>query len=102
MIVVETFKLRETNVYSHLISMGNELLRFTASNITTDTDSTTVQNIKNILTQLQIRFANSLSSFCKMEQIPLTGSYNNLVASSLKVITGDCYVRLYKRCMNNK
>ena len=89
MIVVETFKLRETNVYSHLISMGNELLRFTASNITTDTDQTTVQNIKNILTQLQIRFTNSLSRFCKLEQIPLTGSYNNLVASSLKVITGD-------------
>ena len=89
MIVVETFKLRETNVYSHFISMGYELLKFTASNITTNTDQTTVQNIKNILTQLQIRFTNSLSGFCKLEQIPLTGSYNNLVASSLKVITGD-------------
>ena len=95
MLVVETFKLRQTNVYSHLISMGNELLRFTASNITRDTDMTTVQNIKNILNQLQIRLTNSLSGFCKLDQIPLTGSYNNLVASSLKVITGDLYVKWY-------
>ena len=88
-IVVETFKLRETNVFSHLISMGHELLKYTASNITTSTDQTTVQNIKNILTELQIRFTNSLSGFCKLDQIPLTGSYDNLVALSLKVITGN-------------
>ena len=89
MIVVETFKLRETKVYSHFISMGHELLKYTASNITSSTDQTTVQNIKNILTELQIRFTNSLSGFCKLDQIPLSGSYDNLVASSLKVITGN-------------
>ena len=93
MIVVETFKLRQTNVYSHLIAMGNELLRFTASNITRDADQTTVQNIRNILDQLQIRLSSTLSGYCTPDQIPLTGRYNNLVASSLKVITGDFLVK---------
>ena len=93
MIVVETFKLRQTNVYGHLIAMGNELLRFTASNITRDADLTTVQNIRNILDQLQIRLSSTLSGYCIPDQIPLTGRYNNLVASSLKVITGDLYVK---------
>ena len=93
MIVVETFKLRQTNVYGHLIAMGNELLRFTASNITRDADQTTVQNIRNILDQLQIRLSSTLSGYCIPDQIPLTGRYNNLVASSLKVITGDLYVK---------
>ena len=94
MIVVETFKLRQTNVYSHLIAMGNELLRFTASNITRDADQTTVQNIRNILDLLQIRLSTTLSGYCKPDQIPLKGGYSNLVASSLKVITGDCMLRI--------
>ena len=89
MIVVQTFKLGQTNVYSHLIAMGNELLKYTAANITRDVDQTTVQNIRNILDQLQIRLSSTLSGYCTPDQIPLAGRYNNLVASSLKVITGD-------------
>ena len=93
MIVVQTFKLQQTNVYSHLIAMGEELLKFTASNITRDADLTTVMNIRNILDQLQMRLVSTLSGYCTPDQIPLKGRYNNLVASSLKVITGDLCVK---------
>ena len=92
MFVIETFKLYQTNVYSHLIAMGNELLKFTSANVTRDADMTTVQNIRNILDILQIRLSNTLSGYCIPEQIPLKGGYSNLVAASLKVVTGDCFV----------
>ena len=94
MIVVESFKMKETKVFSHFISMGHELLKYTAANITSSTDQTTVENIKNILTELQIKFTNSVSGFCKLDHIPLSGNYDNLVASSLKVITGKLLMYL--------
>ena len=94
MFVIETFKLYQTNVYSHLIAMGNELLKFTSANITRDADLTTAQNIRNILDLLQIRLITTLSGYCKPDQIPLKGGYSNLVASSLKVVTGDCMLRI--------
>ena len=72
--------------------MGNELLKFTSANVTRDADMTTVQNIRNILDILQIRLSTTLSGYCKPEQIPLKGGYSNLVAASLKVVTGDCFV----------
>ena len=89
MYVIQTFKLYQTNVYGHLIAMGNELLKFTSANVTRDVDMTTVQNIRNILDILQIRLSNTLSGYCKPEQIPLKGGFSSLVDASLKVVTGD-------------
>ena len=90
MIVMESFKMKETKVFNHLISMGFELLKYTAANITSTTDQTTVENIKNILKEMQIKFTNTVSGYCNLDHIPCipSGSYDNLVSSSLKVVTG--------------
>ena len=90
MVIIQSFKLKETKAFNHLIEMGLEVLQYTGMNIISTTDRTTVENIKNILRALQIKFTNTIGGFCTLDHIPRIplGNYENLVSSSLKVVTG--------------
>ena len=90
MVIIQSFKLKETKAFNHLIEMGLEVLQYTGMNITSTTDRTTMENIKNILRALQIKFTNAIGGFCTLDHIPRIpfGNYENLVSSSLKVVTG--------------
>ena len=90
MVIIQSFKLKKTKAFNHLIEMGLEVLQYTGMNITSATDRTTVKNIKNILRALQIKFTNTIGGFCTLDHIPRIplGNYENLVSSSLKVVTG--------------
>ena len=104
MVVIQSFKLKETKAFNHLIEMGLELLQYTGTNITSTTDRTTVENIKNILRAMQIKFTNTIGGFCTLDhtpQIPL-GNYDNLVSSSLKVVTGKFSIFLIFPCFSLK
>ena len=100
LVVLQSFKMKETKAFNHLISMGLELLKYTAANITSTTDQTTVENIKNILKEMQIKFTNTVGGFCNLDHIPRvpSGSYDNLVSSSLKVVTGKLLMYLLYEC----
>ena len=98
-VIIQSFKLRETKAFNHLIEMGFEVLQYAEKNITSTIDKTTTENIRSILRALQIMFTNAIGGFCTLDHIPRIplGNYENLVSSSLKVVTGNFSISFKKK-----